>query len=106
MTTDRSDRLRYRSPTLVAAILHAFAEALEEGDPIPWREAVAAFESDRHTARTVEETIRDLEAFGALHRIGQPSTRNRLDTRALFLTPLGVAWLEQTLIPLPRTEPS
>lgn len=98
------DRLRYRSPELVAAILDAFhaEQEISTGDPVPWREVIAAFESEKHTAKTVEETVRDLVSFGALHRVGQPATRDRLDSRALFLTTLGAAWLEQTLLPLPR----
>lgn len=95
------DRLRYRSPELVAAILDAFHDE-NTTEPIGWREVIAAFESDQHSAKTVEETVRDLVSFGALHRIGQPATRDRLDSRALVLTPLGAAWLEQTLLPLPR----
>lgn len=96
-----SNPLRFRSPELVVGILGYVYEADE---PIPWEELVAVFSSENRPWKTVENTIYDLVAFGALHRIGKPSDRRRGDTRALKATPLGRSWLERELLPLP-TDP-
>lgn len=89
--------LRYRSPELVIGIL---AAVYESPDPYPWHALVDLFSSDRHAWRTVEATIYDLVAFGALHKVGQPSSGRRvIDSRALKATPLGRAWLDGELLP-------
>lgn len=77
----------------------------ESDEPVPWRELLNEHStSGRWSWRTVEGTVYDLVAFGALHRIGRPGTRTTPDTRALRPTPLGRAWLEQRLEALPGTE--
>lgn len=85
------DPLRYRSADLITAILDAVYDP-DDPDPIPWADLVHAFTSDRHQPRTIEATLYDLVAFGALHRIGQTATRHRADTRAVKGTTLGRAW--------------
>lgn len=90
-TNPPPDPLRYRSPDLIRAILDAIYDP-DDPTPIPWVDLVDAFTSDRHQPRTIEATIYDLIAFGALHRIGQTATRTRADTRALKGTTLGRAW--------------
>lgn len=89
--------LRYRSPTLVAAIL----DHVQELGSVRWAELVETHSDAGHAWRTVEATLYDLITFGALHRIGQPSTSRRPDTRELRLTTLGRAWLDQRTEPLP-----
>lgn len=93
--------LRLRDPTLVVAILGYVYDA---GEPVGWSELVDAFTADERPWKTVENTIYDLVTFGALHRVGQPGTGRKLDTRALKATTLGRAWLDRELIPLP-TDP-
>lgn len=92
------DPLRYRSPELVHELLVAVYTA---ETPIPWENLVDAHTDADRAWRTVEATIYDLVAFGALHKIGKPAQRGRPDTRALKPTPLGRSWLRQELRPLP-----
>jgi len=96
--------LRFRSPELCASVLGI---VYEDEDPVPWSTLVELLSSDRHPWKTVENTLYDLVALGALHRIGQAGTKRRADTRALKPTPLGRAWLDRELLPLPgqRDEP-
>lgn len=83
--------LHYRNPTLVAAILGMIYDADE---PVGWLEIIDAL-SPPHEPKTVTGTLYDLIAYGAIHRIGQPGTTRKPDTRALKPTPLGRHWLEQ-----------
>lgn len=71
----------------------------EQTDPVPWDDLLNAFRTDDLSWKTIENTIRDLEHFGALHRVGK--TVRGADTRALLATALGRAWLDQELAPLP-----
>ena len=100
--------LRLRSPELVLAMMGILVDHEDDPDtegPIPWN-ALASLFGDAFPWKTIENTIYDLVAFGAIHRIGQAGTRNRADTRALRSTPLGRAWLEQTVLPLPTLKGS
>lgn len=92
-----------RSPELIAAILGLVYEA---DDPIPWLELLGQLSTTATPWKTVENTIYDLVAFGALHKIGRPGHTRTPDTRALKPTPLGRAWLDRTLLDLftPPTE--
>jgi len=92
------DPLRRRPAELVTAIL---ATVYEADDPVPWLEVIYSDLSNRWPSKTVENTIYELVAFGALHRIGQPGTSRKPDTRALKPTTLGRSWLERELHPLP-----
>lgn len=96
-----TERLKFRNPTLVVAILGYVYDA---GEPVDWSELVDAFSSDERPYKTVENTLYDLVAFGALHRVGQPGAGRKPDTRALKETTLGRAWLDRELLPLP-TDP-
>lgn len=71
----------------------------EQEDPVPWDDVLLAFTTDKLSWKTLENVIRELENFGAIHRIGKV-VKGR-DTRALIATPLGKAWLESELVPLP-----
>jgi hypothetical protein len=83
--------LRFRSVPLVLGILDYVYSADE---PVVWDELVELFSSEGLSYRTVENTIYDLIAFGALHRVGKASTRRGgADTRTVRPTPLGRAWL-------------
>lgn len=97
MTADERRPLAYRPPELVAALL---GHVYEADDPVPWIDLVSRYSGDRWPWKTVENTLYDLIAFGALHRIGRPGAGRTPDTRALRPTPLGRAWLEQRLLPL------
>lgn len=88
-----------RSADLVAAILDA---VYDDPEPIPWPDLVHAFTTERTPAKTVENTLYDLAAFGALHRTGKPADRRRPDTRAVRQTDLGRAWLAGELPPRPH----
>lgn len=95
--------LRLRDPELVLAMMGLLIDYEDDPDnegPLPWRALVDLFDG-AHPWKTVENTIYDLVAFGAIHRVGQAGTRRRPDSRAVRSTPLGRAWLEQTLLPLP-----
>lgn len=87
-----------RAPELVLAVLGHVYEAEE---PVPWLDLVGEYSSDRWPWKTVENTLYDLVAFGALHRVGKPGHTRLPDTRALRPTGLGRAWLERELLPLP-----
>lgn len=93
-----TEPLRFRNPTLIIAVL---GYVYDLDDPVPWTELVDVFTADARPWKTVENTIYDLVAFGALHRIGKPATRGAPDTRALKATGLGRAWLDRDLLPLP-----
>lgn len=93
--------LRFRSPELVVEILGLVYDRAEEEPPIGWIELVVGL-SDSNQWKTVENTIYELVAFGALHRIGRPAQGRRgIDTRALKPTALGRAWLDRELLELP-----
>lgn len=88
-----------RSPDLIAALLDA---VYDDPEPIPWTDLVHAYTTTDLPRKTIENTLYDLIAFGALHRIGKPGTRRTPDTRALRQTPLGRAWLDGELLPPPE----
>jgi hypothetical protein len=73
-------------------------------EPVPWDELVDEL-SGHYSWRTIDATVYDALAFGALHRVGKPAQRGRPDTRALRSTPLGRAWLDAELLPLPGKDP-
>lgn len=101
--------LRLRDPDLVLAMLGYLVDYEDDPDvetSLPWRALVDTFTTADREWKTVENTLYDLAAFGAIHRIGQAGTRTRSDTRAVRSTPLGRAWLEQTLLPLPNPKGS
>lgn len=89
------DPLLYRDPQLVATIL---GHVYDSDRPVPWNELL---ELDLGPWRTVEATVHDLIAYGALHRVGKAGDRKRPDTRALKPTPLGRAWLNRAAAPWP-----
>jgi len=89
---------RYRSPHLVLAILTA---VYDSPTPYPYLELVDDLRVEGTSYKTVDNTIAELVAFGALHKVGKPGDRNRPETRALQPTNLGKAWLERQLLPLP-----
>lgn len=91
------DPLTYRNPEL----LHSLLAIIYDTDQIAWTDLLDLYTTTEHPWRTIEATLYDLIAYGAVHRIGQPATRNRPDTRALKPTPLGRAWLNQELLPPP-----
>lgn len=91
-----TEPLRFRSPALVAAVLGL---VYDSDEPVPWNEAVEKLTADGRPWKTVENTIYELVAFGAIHRIGKADRRG--DTRALKPTPLGRAWLEREILPIP-----
>jgi len=99
MPTDRRHPIYRRSPELVLAVLGLVYEADE---PIPWLDLLGQLTTDRYPWKTVENTLYDLIAFGALHRIGKPGLTRTPDTRALKATPLGRAWLDRDLLDLPH----
>lgn len=97
----KADALRFRDRTLVLSLLDYVYEA---GEAIPWNELLVVFGMEHDPPRpvkTVENALFELVAFGALHRIGKPGARTRADTRALKPTPLGEAWRDRTVLPLP-----
>ena len=98
--TDRHPVYR-RSRGLIIGIV-AYLDAAE--NPVPWDDLLRTFSSEDRSWKTLENTIRDLEAFGAIHRIGKPADRRRPDSRALVATPLGRAWLDQEVPPLPGAD--
>lgn len=92
--------LDHRSSELIAAILGI---VYDTPNPVPWLELVGQLSTTATPWKTVENTVYDLIAFGALHRIGRPGHTRTPDTRALRPTPLGRAWLERQLLDLPTT---
>lgn len=86
--------LARRNPRLMCILL---ADLEDAAGPIPWNDLVETHSSDAHPWKTVENTIYDLIAFGAVHKIG--GYKGRADTRALKLTPLGRAWTDRDRIP-------
>lgn len=97
MPTDDRNPLRYRRPETVAGILGLIYDA---DGPVRWLEVLDTFADTEKEWKTVENTLYDLVAFGALHRIGKPAAGKAPDSRALKPTPLGRAWLERELLPL------
>lgn len=97
--SDERHPLDYRDPELVAQILGHIYET--DNGRINWLELIDQHTTGRHPWRTVEATIYDLLAFGALHKVGK-ATRGQPDTRQLRATPLGRAWLDRQLLPLPN----
>jgi hypothetical protein len=95
-TDPRLIPLARRNPRLIIIILGHLYEADE---PFPWDEFVGFLTSDEHPWKTVENTIYDLIAFGAIHKIGSYRAKGKTDTRALKLTPLGRAWSDRERIP-------
>lgn len=93
-----SEPLLRRSPLLVLAVL---SYVYDSDEPVLWTEIVDAFTAT-YSHRTIEATLYDAVAFGALHRIGKPGDRRHPDTRALRPTPLGQAWLDQEQLALPK----
>lgn len=90
--------IRHRNPALLLGLLGYLEEV--GPDPVPWNELVEVH-SGRYRWKTVENALYDLEKFGATSRSGRPGRRSAPDTRAVRLTPLGLAWLRQTVLPLP-----
>lgn len=100
--TERRDRITYRNPATVYAILGHLAESDEK---MGWDEAFDTFDAVHH--KTLENILYELARFGAIARVGHPpKTRNGTDTRAIFITALGRHWLEGTTAPpLERSTP-
>lgn len=97
--------LARRDPELVRAILDAvYVDNVDriKPEPIPWTDLVDAFTSEAHSWRTVENVLYELDALGAVHRVGKPAARGRPDSRALLPTLLGEAWLAGELHPVPE----
>lgn len=88
------DPLSYRNPTLTIAILGIIYDT-DPDTPVGWLEIVDLL-CPPHEPKTITGTLYDLIAYGAIHRIGNPGTTRKPDTRALRPTPLGRAWLAQT----------
>lgn len=97
---DHKTPLQHRAPALILALLGTI---YDDPDPIPWNSLVEHFASQSdYTSKTIENTLADLAAFGAIQRIGQYTPKH--DTRAVRATTLGQAWLDQTILDLPNTE--
>lgn len=96
---DRPSSLRWRSPTLVLALLGTIAD---DDGPVPWDALIHHMTSGRYQAKTIENTLADLAKFGAIQRLGTYAPRR--DTRAVRMTPLGLAWLAGELLPVPSAE--
>lgn len=96
---DRPSSLRWRSPALVLALCGMIAD---DDGPVPWNALVDNMSAGRYAAKTIENTLADLAQFGAIQRIGTYKPRD--DTRAVRMTPLGLAWLAGELLPTPTTE--
>lgn len=97
----KRDALRFRDRALVLSILDYIYEADEA---IPWNEVLSVFSIEQDPPRpvkTVENALYELVQFGALHRVGRAGTKTKADTRALKPTPLGEAWRDRVLLPLP-----
>jgi hypothetical protein len=95
-------RLVWRPPALVLGLLGYVYDAEA---PIPWDEAVEVFTTEETPYKTVEATLYDLIAFGALHRIGAPAgVRGKTDTRALKATDLGRAWIAGEILVVPTLD--
>jgi len=97
-----TDPLRFRSPALLTAILDAIYDD-DEPQPIAWTDLVNNL-TGHHEPRTIEATLYDLIAYGAIHRIGKAPTRRQDDTRALKPTALGHAWWTGSPLPPHPTE--
>lgn len=95
--TDRPAHPVYRRRRSLTIGIVAYLADQER--PTPWDELVELFATEKLSWKTVENTVRDLENFGALHRIGK--TTRGADSRALTATELGRAWLAQETPPLP-----
>lgn len=95
--TDRPPHPIYRRRRALVIGLVGFLA--EQDDPVPWDDVLVTFTTGKLSWKTLENVIRELEAFGAIHRIGKV-VKGR-DTRALLATPLGRAWLEGDTMPLP-----
>ena len=99
----RRPALYARSADLILAIL---AAVYDDPEPIPWTDLVHAYTTADVPRKTIENTLYDLVAFGALHKVGKAGTRRTADTRAVRQTELGRAWLAGELPPIPeRTNP-
>jgi hypothetical protein len=95
----RRPPLTKRNRRLVDAILATlYPDDDEEPTPFPWNELVDAF-SGQYEPKTIDNTLRDLVAFGAAHKVGTIGRNG--DTRALLPTPLGRAWLDRVTLHLP-----
>lgn len=90
--------LRFRNPVLVVGII---GYVYDSDEPVPWDELVGTFTSDERPWKTVENTLYELQQFGALQRVGRPGGKGKKDTRALKPTTLGRAWLDRELVPIP-----
>lgn len=91
--------LRFRNRDLILSLLDYVYDA---GEAVPWGELLTVFGIDAgRPLKTVENSLYDLLQFGALHRVGQPGTRSRPDSRAMKPTNLGRAWRDRILLPLP-----
>ena len=97
MIDDNHDRLRYRSPGLILALLGMI---YDEPNPIRWPDLVAEFATTTTPTKTIENTLHDLAKYGAIHKSGRYTARN--DTRTVTGTTLGQAWLNQQLVPHPN----
>lgn len=97
-TVSRS-ALYARPADLILAILDA---VYDDPEPIPWPDLVHAFTTSDVPRKTIENTLYDLVAFGALHKVGKAGGRRSADTRAVRQTPLGRAWLAGEVLPLPE----
>lgn len=96
----RTLTISHRPRTLILAILGTI---YDDPDPTPWSPLIAHFaDNSNHPAKTIENTLYDLAAFGAITRIGHPRQGRLPDTRALKATPLGRAWLAGQLLPTPQ----
>lgn len=95
--TDRPDHPIYRRRRVLVIGLVGYLA--EQDDPVPWDDVLHLFTTDKLSWKTLENVIRELENFGAIHRIGKV-VKGR-DTRALHATALGRAWLDAELVPLP-----
>lgn len=96
-----TDPLSFRSAELIGAILDAI---YDDPEPIPWTDLVHNLTAPELPARTIEATLYDLIAYGAIARIGKPATRRTDDTRALRQTRLGEAWWTGSALPPHPTE--
>jgi hypothetical protein len=92
-------KLHYRPRNLLIAVVDII---YENPEPTPWLPLIEYFVTTREIKfKTVENTLHDLMAFGAIQRIGHYGGPQD-DTRAVRATDLGRAWMAGEVLPTPH----
>lgn len=87
-----------REASFVLAVLEVLDQAL---GPVDWLEVVDRFTRDGRPWKTVENVLYELDAFGAIHKVGASNRPGNTHRKAVKITPLGSAWLKGVSLPLP-----